>query len=205
MEVRGGCPWSFPPALAHNKCLAFLHRESQAVLHWWLLLCRHFSLPQFLHPRLCPNPCPGAGEGGLWGTESCGDEMERFSSSGLVYTIAKTSWNCSFGVCSRHQTWKEIPNWVYSFFLISVYKADMVAWFSAGRRRISMLLSTYLSFDICINLFSEELSTKVASGLVIRHIGRERIAVGCSSAVGFWANTRFLLLGECFCSASSID
>ena len=43
LKVRGGCRWSFPPDLAHEKWLPF-HRESQAVLRWRLSLCRHFSL-----------------------------------------------------------------------------------------------------------------------------------------------------------------
>lgn len=203
MKVRGGRPWSFPPGLAHDKCL--LYRESQAVLHWWLSLCRHFSVARFLHPDICPNPCPGAGKGGLWGTESWGEEMERFSSLGLVYTIAKTSWNCYFGIYFSHQIWKEILNRVYGFFRISVYKADMVAWFSTEQRRTSTLLFTNPNFDICMNLHSKELSTKIASGLTVCCIGWERITVGCSSAVGFWANTRFLLLGEYFCCTSCID
>ena len=101
-------------------------------------------------------------------------------------------------IFSSHQTWKEIPNWMYSFFLISVYKGDMVAWLSTEWRRTSMLLFTNFSFDICMDLYSKELATKIASGLIICHIEWERFAVGCSSDAGFWANTRFLLLGEWF-------
>lgn len=36
MKVRAGCPWSFASDLAHDNCLPFLHRRSQAVLRWWL-------------------------------------------------------------------------------------------------------------------------------------------------------------------------
>lgn len=91
MKVRAGCPWSFAPDLAHDNGLPFLHRRSQAVPRWRLSLCRRLSLAQFLRPDLCPHPRPGAGEGGLWGTESWGEKTERFSSSGLVYTVAKNS------------------------------------------------------------------------------------------------------------------
>lgn len=46
--------------------------------------------------------------------------------------------------------------------------------------------------------YSEELSTKIARGLMICHVGWGRFTVGWRSAAGFWANTRFLLLGGCF-------
>lgn len=124
--------------------------------------------------------------------------MERFSSSGLFYAIAKTSWNYCSGVCSSHQTLKEIPNWVYDFFLISVYKVNIGACFNT-ERRTSLLLLTNLDFDVCMNLYSKELPTRIASGLIICCERWERFAVGCSSAVEFWANTRFLLLGQCVC------
>lgn len=29
VTVRSGCPWSFPPDVAHDKCLPFLRRESR--------------------------------------------------------------------------------------------------------------------------------------------------------------------------------
>lgn len=83
MNSRGGGAWSFPPDLAHDKWLPFLRRESQAGLRRWLSLCRHFSL---VHPHLCPHPCPGAGEGGLRGTEGWED--------GKVFIFKANLYHC---------------------------------------------------------------------------------------------------------------
>lgn len=118
MKVRGGCSWSFPPDLPHGKCLAFFFLVGNPIVFCTdsFQCCRHFSLAQQLHPDLCPNPCPCAGGGGLQGTERWGEKMERFSSSGLFYVIAKTSWNSCSGVCSSHQTQKEFRNLVMISF-----------------------------------------------------------------------------------------
>lgn len=56
----------------------------------------------------------------------------------------------------------------------------------------------YSSHQNYTNLYSKELSTKTATYLIICCVGWGRFAVGCSSAAGFWANTGFLLWGECF-------
>lgn len=63
---------------------------------------------------------------------------------------------------------------------------------------LKLLLSYYSSHQTYMNLYSKELSTKTATYLIICCVGWGRFAVGCSSAAGFWANTGFLLWGECF-------
>lgn len=54
-----------------------------------LQLGKNFSLALFLHLDLCP--FSGAEEGGIQGTESWREEMRTFSSSGVVYSVARES------------------------------------------------------------------------------------------------------------------
>lgn len=205
MKVKGGCPWSFPPDLLHDNVLPFFGGESHSVLHRQLSLLQAF-LPGTAPPsRSLPKSLSLCRGRRFIRNRKLGRNDGKVSIFRANLPTAQTSWNNCSGFCFSHQTQKEISNLVYDFFLISVYKVNMGAWFNTEWRRTSVLLLENLDFYICMNFYSEKFSTRVASVLMICCEGWERFTVGCSAAVGFWVNTRFLLLGQWACCTSCID
>lgn len=193
MKVKGGCPWSFP---LHDKCPAFFSGESRSVLHGQLSLLQAFQ-PGTAHPsRSLPkslSPCRGRR---IIRNRKLGRNDGKVSIFRANLSTAQTSWNNCSGFCFSHQTQKEIPNLVYDFFLISVYKVNMGAWFNAEWRRTSVLLLENLDFDTCMNFYSEKFSTRVASGLMICCEGWQRFQLWGFELIldfSFWDNVLAVL------------
>lgn len=113
----------------------FLCGQSHSVLHGQLSLLQPFSLAQHLHPDLCPILIP------MQGREAY-KEQKAGEKDGEVFIVRAILCHCKgfLKLLLWYLFQPSNPDWVYDFFLISVYRVNMGTWFNMEQRRTSVLL-----------------------------------------------------------------